>query len=654
MRANARLNSTLHADEGSQRPHLKAWLAAIAGFAAIPRILAGLSDPISYDGYWHVFIARNLPREWRSLAHPPLFPLLLRLSDAIQHSRPSYEAISLVTGTVAVFLFGRVLQTVRTCPSITLLGALAFGLSPTAIRMSAVVESYMLCVVFILAAFVAYLDLLAPRPDAPGRSRLAFATLSTLALLSHYVAGLFLVACIAAPLLIALIWPEYRREFRRALPDRLGADVATMLLPAAVGLTLYLALARPWVRSLNHLPEFYFRPGTETAWSYLTRNLGNTFNLFSPIRVAVPGASAALFAVFTIGALILSASWGDPAKPAARMAPSLIFGLLLVFGMGAGLLGKYPFGGATRHQLLLMIFGLLAALVALSRIIERATATGRRALIAICSIAVAGNTFENRREWWTSAADPFKAEVRRFEEAFPQASEVDVDQFNLVGFFAQRHDWQWTFIGSAIGHPQIQRYALSHGNRKLTLVAHRGIWNMDFLDPGLYDALAESPRRDVSSRSFVVFCVHQVLPGSPSPDSDTLARKIPLVAAPSGLEVERLIVEGADVYGSFRTTSLPNSPPPFVSSIVPSETKVRTGFQVQPDGSSAISVFGTRFQRGAAVLLGERPLDTTFGNAGWVTAVVPREVYARPGKLPVRVLNPDGRSSNAVTFLISP
>ena len=115
--------------------------------------------------------------------------------------------------------------------------------------------------------------------------RVAFAVFGTLALLTHYAAGLFLAACALTPAVLAALEPRYRAAWRRALPRRVAADAATFLLPAAVAASLVLGQARPWLHRLSHVAGFYFDPARETVAGFLARALADTFNLFSPLRI---------------------------------------------------------------------------------------------------------------------------------------------------------------------------------------------------------------------------------------------------------------------------------------------------------------------------------------------------------------------------------
>ncbi|HEY1433963.1 MAG TPA: hypothetical protein VGG65_01230 [Thermoanaerobaculia bacterium] len=536
-------------------------LFAIAALAFVLRLASSLVHPLNYDGYWHVFIARNLSRELGSLAHPPLFPLLLRAVDAVRHSRLSYLSISLVSGSANVLLFGLVLRKLCFHRATPVLGALALAISPSAILLSGVAEAYMLCVAFLLAAFLAYLDLVAATPPHPARARVAFSVFATLALLSHYAAGFFLVAGLAAPFVLAALEPRYCRALRRALPPRVGADAATLLLPATVAAALFHFLARPWVKALSHLPAFYFEPARETAPAFLTRTLAGTFDLFSPFQIAPPALAACALVVFVVAAAAIAVRADrrrNPALPGATAA--VLLALLLLLEMTAALRGWYPFGGAMRHQIFLMVFALMAAFVAFDGLLLAASPSSRRVLVALAIVAIGANGWVHLERRWRPRPEPFSADRERFDRDFPQTREVHVDQFNLIGFFAQHHDWDWDFLGPIPGHPGRERYRLSSKGRSLELVAHRDIWTMDLRRADLYTALAETRGTEASS-TFTLYAVPQALPGESAPSAETLQREIPALARQAGLEIDRLDVAGADAFAQFRRTG-PAGPTP--------------------------------------------------------------------------------------------
>jgi hypothetical protein len=94
------------------------------------------------------------------------------------------------------------------------------------------------------------------------------------------------------------------------------------------------------------------------------------------------------------------------------------------------------------------------------------------------------------------------------------------------------------------------------------------------------------------------------------------------------------------------------APPPEIEALVPPSTRVGVDFQVQPNGESAIAVQGKNFQEGATITANGQKLSTAYGGKQLVTAFFPKELYAKPGKVSVQVVNPDGSASQPVDFII--
>ena len=101
----------------------KLLLAVIALIAAVPMLHMGIHDRIDYDGWWHVFIAREAP--WSSFwadvyrnAHPPLFYLLLRPMTWLGSGRLVYRALSIAAAVVATYVVGRIATRVFRTPAV--------------------------------------------------------------------------------------------------------------------------------------------------------------------------------------------------------------------------------------------------------------------------------------------------------------------------------------------------------------------------------------------------------------------------------------------------------------------------------------------------------------------------------------------------------
>ena len=322
----------------------------------------------------------------------------------------------------------------------------------------------------------------------------------------------------------------------------------------AVGALLYELIAKPWIRQLNHLPEFYYVPGRETAAAFLTRTLASLFDLFSPVRSRVrrglrprprPERHGARRDVHR-----------EPARDGeveARTLPAAFLAILLGLGMALGLAGKYPFGGAMRQQFLLFLFALLAGFLAFDRLARSLSAAKlQRVLAAACALAIAGNVFLQRESFRPRGPEDFTAQTVVFESAFPGDRTVQVDQLNLIGFFITHHDWNWKFAGRQPANWAVERYLLEKGARRYTLIAHRDRWNLDFQDAALYPAL-RSALHAGDPPCFSVFCVHTNLYKPPQrrlPDLDAArtTEEIATLAPKAGETPGPIVIRGNDVY----------------------------------------------------------------------------------------------------------
>src|SRR5207249_9782496 len=99
------------------------FLLLVCILAAIPMLFLGATSYIEYDGYWHLFIAkqdwRDFLVDFQATAHPPLFFLLLRAATALGDSLLICRPVSIVSGIGAVFVTGQIARKVNgsTAPS---------------------------------------------------------------------------------------------------------------------------------------------------------------------------------------------------------------------------------------------------------------------------------------------------------------------------------------------------------------------------------------------------------------------------------------------------------------------------------------------------------------------------------------------------------
>ena len=94
-------------------------------------------------------------------------------------------------------------------------------------------------------------------------------------------------------------------------------------------------------------------------------------------------------------------------------------------------------------------------------------------------------------------------------------------------------------------------------------------------------------------------------------------------------------------------------PAPEIRSIHPDTTVAGKGFNVQPNGISAMGMTGANFLPGAKILFNGKELETSFGGQDQLGVIVPPTEFAKPGKIKITVKNPDGKLSPAKDFTVT-
>ena len=93
--------------------------------------------------------------------------------------------------------------------------------------------------------------------------------------------------------------------------------------------------------------------------------------------------------------------------------------------------------------------------------------------------------------------------------------------------------------------------------------------------------------------------------------------------------------------------------PPLLKQMGPMKTKVGVGFNVQSNGESAIWTITENATKTTVIVWGERQLQSTFGGSNSVTALVPKELYSKPGQFQVYLLDTKtGTKSNHLIFTV--
>jgi len=538
---------------GSKSPsRIAPFLLLVCLLAAIPMVYFGVTYYIEYDGYWHVFIAKqtwsNLLVEYQATAHPPLFFFLLRGAIGLGDSRLIYRLVSILSALGAIFVIGRIARDVTGSALAAVLAAFVFGLSESAIVISLEVRSYMLCAFFMLLAFENYLKIVSLKPCQSDRAaRIGFSVSLCLAILSHYSALFFLMACLTAPLCLAVVNAEYRARLFAFARARWSANLLTILPALAIGLALYWFQGRTFATPLAYLSRFYFDPaGSESRIQFLLRNLQNTFDLFSPVRFEPALIPLCVFAAI---AVYFARSQRDTRD---IMASLTIAAFLLMLGafMLASLRGRYPFGGGMRHQFLMFPFLVLTAVALLDRLAAlirlrhaRAVALALGFLAAGVNAKAAYTRFQNIRN------DRATRDVAAFRNLFPHPGAVLLDQFNVVNFFTHYYEWKWRTVAR---YGSLYKYAVSKNGNEFTVLRYISIWNFDFTDASVYLNIRQALDA-AQADSIIVFCIDQSGSHVPlTPDEErAFQRNAQTLAAQAGMRLERLVINGVDVFSQF-------------------------------------------------------------------------------------------------------
>jgi hypothetical protein len=92
---------------------------------------------------------------------------------------------------------------------------------------------------------------------------------------------------------------------------------------------------------------------------------------------------------------------------------------------------------------------------------------------------------------------------------------------------------------------------------------------------------------------------------------------------------------------------------PVLLRLHPSRTRSDQIFNIQPNGQAALAVDTENATPDTIIIFGNVPLTTTYGGPTLLTAIVPRELYAQPGRYTVHLRNRAGES-NRLEFIVEP
>jgi dolichyl-phosphate-mannose-protein mannosyltransferase len=545
-------------ESGSPQPDrlFKYALLAITLAALIPALVLGRSEFISYDGYWHLFIDTQnrwslFLSEYKGDAHPILYHLVLRIVAVFGHSRLLYRSASIIPGAICVYLLGLVLA--RLCKSkiAALLAAAAYGFSMVMIEINIDVRSYPLALLFTILAFSYLVDFLLDLSPRSGRSFLLFSVATSLAIATEYYAIFFFLACLAIlPLLLATN-SAFRERFLQWERESRPTALAAALLPVLVIGFFYRTHIRFQPPTYGHVAEFYWSPGAPLG-EFILRNLRADLNYLLPIQIPSTSALVAALVIFVPLLLYFGLFRRQSLRSMAAGLPGLLVLVLLAELICLALIGRYPFGGFDRQQSIFFPFLIMTAFILLDWAVAHLPADWIRGMVfAAIAVLIGANFSYDWHKTPRNSEELCTSEYKTFLSKVPPAQALYVDQFTLIGYYIQTHDWRWKFRTHFREPDRVDKYDLtSPSGQKLVLLRNITQWNFDLHKPEIYQVLARS-LHDAQLTSVNMFLVKQV-PGHADPAGIQAEKtQVQKMAGDAGLEVRSLYDENAQADISF-------------------------------------------------------------------------------------------------------
>lgn len=538
---------------------LRLLLVVISIGSGIAMVIFGAIARIEYDGWWHVFIARvsDWPMFWREVytnAHPPIFFLLLKFASAcLGYSRLAYRAVSIVSGVFSVFLVGLIAARVCRSQITVVLATLTFAASTVTIVMANEVRSYMLAGAFCLVSLYFLIDVIETSSNRI-RSRILCSLGLTLGVLSHYVVFFVLPIILVLPLVLVVAMPDYRQRVLGVWKKSLAAHLIMMSVPIAVAAEEYVFHISRFHGStvFSYLSRFFFQPG-ERLSSYIWRVLLDELGLFTPIDLNRTTIVMQVLAVAVVlaGAAALFRNLrrnGQVGEAVIPVVAVLLVGELLA----ASIIGRYPFGGPLRHQYLVFPVALISFFLWFDRSARRIPShAGRVAVqVGLLSVLVLSGVFQ-----WGHLKIPHKElateGVRKFRTEFSDATNIYLDQFSLILFFAHSHDADWV-SDSSFHQQRTDRFRVEKGDRVFDVYRDRR-WQAHMDDPGVYKNLRRTLKKSALDR-IVVFHLERIPRGEIQGRRKTregAPQRLKKFASRNELELTRVVRQRRSIFAEF-------------------------------------------------------------------------------------------------------
>ena len=144
----------------------------------------------------------------------------------------------------------------------------------------------------------------------------------------------------------------------------------------------------------------------------------------------------------------------------------------------------------------------------------------------------------------------FSEEYNLYRNTVWDRKVVYVDQFSLIGYYIQTHNWKWTISHRFHGQQRVDEYQLtSPSGEHVLLLRNLDSWNFDLMQPGFFPVFLQALRDSGSSAGTISF-LQQF--GADLTPAEQMRRKqtIKDLAGSFGLYTEQVVFDRANAFVS--------------------------------------------------------------------------------------------------------